>query len=1136
MSALQARRYTYGKAVLEPGGAVLPGFEHQVTRQGQGLSSRLLEFCHPLDLIGRTSTIELVHPDAHASGAMFLWPVRWDGSDYMILGRVRPRPEAGEGKPGRTYTQLNTAVIAGADWCAHAPEILAAAPDWLRADPDLETDLDPKDAPDLDLPVPDGPLCPDSDPLPGLDDWPWVLLRGLEDRSRPTLVGSDAGLPDEGAFCRALGQALALLPPPLRILVTACTGFAAPRPEFAIQFIPEARPETPDRTLGYFGQLAQGHHCATFADWRRLGRDEFSGLDASVAGATWSSPAQAREGATRLIGSLSRGLVIDYLRRFLAGEMPRCPVLPTGPDAADLQPRVVALVADTLHQGLAAGEPTQSLARAAEVVAGLNGPEWTRAWIAATKAADPSLRSDLLLWAALRSDPGHDAPLDWVGVIWSFTALGRIRRLTALIADYHRAAGLTDPRVLRHAGLAARVERLLAQAPNLIRDHPAELLPLAKTLPDAFSKHPAREAVLARLKELIPVLGLLALAPGAKANDHRALYEAAGSILAASYGTPLPPPDETRDRWCRQAAGLRLVCFDYCLQTAIAENPEAASFWAQALACTLLAGSDVRDAVAALLGQVRDHPAISVQKAGDRLDAPFAEVFQGFAATATDPGALASGILDALAEQGPQLAAEPGTNRLRLALARALKPTLFKAIGECGQNGLGQIIPVGTKLLAGAATRFGESSGFFEFYCDLGAKILERMLRLGNRDRKAAIGIFMPLETLMYRNPEMAWAIPRSPGDPGDLDDPSTWEIAEASTPLRTPVVAVTGSAAGTEAGRRYQKRVRALAKILRDLILSWVKSEPPEPWFLEVPGKALADCPIRLNLARALGFPRCLYFGRLTDSTEGGVDERQVIDQGAAKVRGGRGRRLTIAAASSDERRVMALCGVRLWRALYETKMPLHRGRITTLLKDDGAGEALDGLAELVAEGERRMLDALGEDMVFLADFFRLGGPQPRADSTPPEIRKVLLGTAIEADVQASCLPLFLGRGILTEGAVALAIGSGFLRALTESGGITGRIFGGHGEFERLKDEAVAARLDRILFGLNLLYVQPLQGSPKYARAPVPDEQFGAFALTPGQQAHIEALFKARPEYRHAFERAITLAAHPQLPGWPKT
>jgi|UPI0003826D01 hypothetical protein len=30
-------------------------------------------------------------------------------------------------------------------------------------------------------------------------------------------------------------------------------------------------------------------------------------------------------------------------------------------------------------------------------------------------------------------------------------------------------------------------------------------------------------------------------------------------------------------------------------------------------------------------------------------------------------------------------------------------------------------------------------------------------------------------------------------------------------------------------------------------------------------------------------------------------------------------------------------------------------------------------------------------------------------------------------------------------------------------------------------------------------------------------------------------ALFKTRPEYHHAFERAIVLAGHPPLPGWPR-
>jgi hypothetical protein len=1129
VSAIQARRYIYGKAVQEPGGAVNAGFEHQVTRQGRGLSPRLLEYCHPLALIERTSTLDLVHVDAHARGALFLWPVRCDDRDYMILGRVRPRPEAGEGRPGRTYTQLNTAIIAGADWCAQAPEILAAVPDWLRADPDLESELDPKDAPPLDLPVPDDPLYPDSDPLPGLDNWPWALLRGLEDRSRPTLAGSDAGLPDERAFCRALGQALALLPPPLRILVTACAGFAAPRPEFAIQFIPEARPETPDRTLGYFGQLAEGHHCLSFADWRGLADEKFADLDQAILAADWHNPGAARGHAARLIGKLARGLVVDYLQRFLDGELPRCPALPAGPDAADLQPLIVIMITDCLRQRLQAGRPSQAVARAAEVAAAeLNGPEWTRAWTAATRKADQAVRTDILLWSALRSDDRHDDPERWIGVIWSFTALAHIRRLTSLIGDYHRDAGLTDSRVLRHAGLAARVERLLARAPNLLRDHPAEIVPLAETLPDAFAKHPAREAVLARLKELIPVLGLLALAPGAKVRDLRALYAAAGGILSASYGIALPPPEETQDRWCRQAPCLRPVCFDYCLQTAIAGNTEGASFWGQALACTLLAGSDVKNAAVGLLGLVKVHPAVSVQEVAERLDKPFAAIFKSFAASTKDPGTLADAILAALAEQGPYLASEPGNNRLRLALARSLQETLSKAIAECRHTGLAQIAPTAARLLSDTAKASPGNTQLNEFYCELGRQVLDRMVRTGHQDRNAAIDLMIPLETLVHRSPRAVWNSNPATMNPKRRNDR---EIAAQSQRVDTSAPNVLHTDEAT--ARRNTKREGELAEILKALIVSWIQTDPPKPWFVKPKGTDLASSPVRLRLARSLGFPRCVYMGWLTDSAMGSGDETLVSDRSTKTTSRSR-QPVTIPAISAAERQVMALCATVLWRKLYATPGFANRSQIVPLLKSDGADEALIGVADLAAEGEPRMLRALGDDIVFLADFFRLVGPQPRTDTTPAAVRKVLLGVAIEEDVRSTCFPLFLGRSILTASVVDLAIGDEFRKALRKDKGVTAEILGSTTDFANLSDAAVAARIDRVLFGLGLVYVQPLHGNALYGRAPIPNEQFSAFALTLGQKQRIAEFFSVMPDYSHAFERAVKFAGNPCLDSWP--
>jgi len=1107
VGAIRAKRYTYGKLIQGPGGAVVGGFEHQVTSQSGRLDPCILEACHPLDLVGRVATTELVHPSAHGRGALFLWPVRCEDEEHLVLARVRPRPEAGEGRPGRTYTQLNAFVFRGRDWHANAPEIVATVPHWLKAEPDLEADSNPRDAPPLELP--DLPaLCPDDRPLPGPDDPSWAALRGLEDSRRPALLGPE-GFPDEATFYLALGQALALLPPPMRTLVTACAGFAAPRPEFAIQLLPKDLGRAQDQTLGYFAQLAQGHHCTDFAAWRRVGAKEFGDTRVSSA---WRRPVEARAEAARLIEDLSQKLVLTHLNQYLQGELPRCPALPTGPKAAKVRTWIVARISEKLHQGLEASRPSLALARAAEVAAGLNGPEWKTAWIT---AAVRFQHNEVPLWSALRSAPGHDDPDLGVGVIQSFGDLGKIRRLTALIGDYYREAGLTNPRVLRHAGLAARVEPLLARTSLRLESNPAELALLAQTLPDAFARHPSREAVRSRLQELVPALGLLALVPKPEAQGHRVLYEAAGRVLAASYRMELPTPEAGQGLWTREAQKRRRIYLERCVDTAIAGHADGAHFWAQALGCALLAGSDLATAVETLLGLVDKHPAVTFSRGGDRLEAPLAVTFERIAAAA-GPADLAVAVLESLLHQGIQLGSEPGPNRLRLAVAKALQARLFAAIGASDAAGLGRIAPLTARVLDVAASWSSENIARYEFASNLGRHVLERMVALGDTDRARAVGILEPLEIVMYKSPARAWA---ERANTRNTRNPNRDIVAMDAPPASAQNYDQQADAfeQNIRMQEQYRQCVEALTKSLAKLLLSWAEAPVPEPWFPRPGDRRPAECPVRWRLIGKLGFPWALYFGRLAEPGD------RIKDTSTPRE------------TTPAERRVMALCGVALWRELYATTIPLQRSKITDLLRAQGANEALDGLDEIVAEGEPRLLEAVGEDMVFLADFFRLGGPPPRRDTTPMAIRRVLLSTDLEGDAQTACLPLFLARGVLTASKVDLAIGQKFRKALGPRASIANRLLGPKVEFDRLDDEAVAARLDRVLFALALLYVKDPRGNPSsHQRAPIPASQFRAFSLGDGQAPRIGAFFKARPEYLDALERTVSLARRPELEGWP--
>lgn len=332
------------------------------------------------------------------------------------------------------------------------------------------------------------------------------------------------------------------------------------------------------------------------------------------------------------------------------------------------------------------------------------------------------------------------------------------------------------------------------------------------------------------------------------------------------------------------------------------------------------------------------------------------------------------------------------------------------------------------------------------------------MVRLGNRDREAAVSLLNALEILVRRSPTRQQV---GSQDNRYANDPGVLSFATHPNGAHEPVPRVGRS--DRESMRRSTRCEDDLSNILKKLIICWADASDPKPWFPPPPGRLLCECPIRHHLVKKLGFPRAIYFGRLAgyaDWTGGHSDP---------------------GSATAPERRVMALCGAALWSDEYKTQAPARIQQILTLLKAGGAEVVLDGLAEIVAGGDVRMLSALDEQMVFLADFFRLGPHRPGAGTTPNSIRTVLLGKEIEASVRNRCLSLYLARALLSPQRVP-PITSVFRDALTQSWAFADSVFGHKATFDSLGDEAVAHRLDRVLFGLNLLY--RLEATP-FGQAP---------------------------------------------------
>jgi len=248
--ASRAFRHVYGKRVVKAQQHVVPGEDHAITSQTRDFPTELYEQCTHTALDKTLTTEQLVHTKAHPHGALYFWPSATELPKYMLAGCIRPRQERGEGKAGRSYTQMTTYVFPQALWESAAPELVASAPDWLHTQPDLEGGRGQREESPIHIITHNAVYEPEStydviqlgaapftqeSPLPEEHHLAWAMLFALQGTSAcPPISFGEAY--DVSAFCRTLSQALALMHPEQRIQATACAGFAIPNANFAIQY------------------------------------------------------------------------------------------------------------------------------------------------------------------------------------------------------------------------------------------------------------------------------------------------------------------------------------------------------------------------------------------------------------------------------------------------------------------------------------------------------------------------------------------------------------------------------------------------------------------------------------------------------------------------------------------------------------------------------------------------------------------------------------------------------------------------------------------------------------------------------------------------------------------------------------
>jgi len=196
-------QFVYGKLVVRPGGAIVPGAEHGCTGRSAAFPQELIALCHPSRLgLGERDPRRWAQCGWRDVGGIVSAAVALPEGSWVLAGRLRERSEGGEGVEGRLYTEALYAALPGASCTADA---------LLRVAPVLQAQ--PREGYDMALP----PLTGSGSVDPALpSNWleqVSLLLRSVAS-GEPVNVQDWEQRPED--FLRTVSWCLAALPGVLR--------------------------------------------------------------------------------------------------------------------------------------------------------------------------------------------------------------------------------------------------------------------------------------------------------------------------------------------------------------------------------------------------------------------------------------------------------------------------------------------------------------------------------------------------------------------------------------------------------------------------------------------------------------------------------------------------------------------------------------------------------------------------------------------------------------------------------------------------------------------------------------------------------------------------------------------------------
>ncbi len=1185
-----AYRYVYGKVVSEAGGPVRLGDGYRITSVSRDMPACLRLLCRPGDLLDNRSTQALVHPERERDGALFFHPACCDGQRWMIASCVRPRPEAGEGTMSRTFTLLVAFVFAADDWARWAPRLLANAPRWLKAEPDTLDFVERGDFPQVRITSEQLPLDPEQ--RPGDPARPLPLTRnplfwhiadalenpeGLKQASANVLVGAADRIGSLPAFMQALGFSAALLPPEVRIYVTAAAGLAAAERVFAVQYQPNA-PHIANKP-GFFAYTAGVRRsqrpdidlAGWQAYWQRKHPDD-PRLDEVWPRLTdrdaWESATEARRLIAKCIDQLVAERSVTELHAWLRGQRPERPEPPQRYQGVTAVGCVRVLV-ECLNNCAAGadGGRAAAAARAVDLFTTLvqqGGADhqrgrpswfWAEAWRnAAERAAE---HRDVLRWSVLSAAPfpsEKDATpkRDQLGVLQDFSelrviceTLERARAVSPEAAEQVKAATSTRAFNNRLAALRSRAEPILVHNPFSLIDLASSKWLLAPVL----GRDLGEDETLRTAVQAIHLACLLyRWTDKPEPARHAELLQAA-EVVDKVLAEPSQSLDEEQlrqefeegTRECLNDFLLRF--FRWALNLEAGGSDGAPTLWRDAVSMTMLRvkrQSGCVECVWLLLTELDDRArtAKSLQasvaaspeqgarfrkEAKKLLGACFDSLVQGL----PDNAEVAVFLLEsprAVRALAPQADCNPIADQSAEEWHRRVVAALASEEYDPEQLADG-VLPALERRIDELRTNGGQGG---QGWAPPPALAL-RLLRIGHALLSALLrmSVQMPEEPTIRLFERLEWLNQATKGQ-GQSDQRQLDQ-------------------------RKLRDMLEQLSVDLACCLMRWPGDTPPRPWLLENPGE-VTKASIRGLLAERLAYPRCLYFGSVTPAAyallpcEGALSQRRSAE-GIARDPLAAGRLLSEqmratgswSNAEAQDRigRVVAVGALRTWRALFG-KGPGGAVGLARLMEDQSAVEVVEAMLRLVREEPLGYQELFDEEAWYTFAFLNGGhgeGSPHLSLPMPESLHDALLASG---DREVDSFAITLAGGLLAGPA---ADSTGVLKLMghkTPHSRFTGDVLGlrsGWDDFASLGDAEQQACIARLLFMLAMVRSAGARRDARRQRFWFqPSQLTGMLRLATNTAAgqSLARFFDQQSREAAALRQALGDAGLIALPGWP--